>query len=264
MHGGEACNFLSLQHGAASVLSWPPQTRTHRLGCVWYPNDCGLAGLYSGKCRTSVLLTGSWSLAAAAVSGQGGPCAGFSLTIMTYPSSNRYLPRRSAQSLTHHNLTPPASQCCGHFCIDISATASLLYPHDCKQAVRKQHHLLSALPSCGSATHPIHNSARSSKHRRSSQSFAHHWRRHLGHQRAHPEALSARQAPAHQLSLSPSYTPTTLLGWSLVAHAPGTASLQLSACCVLVTTAPPTTARPLRHASPRPSSDLIFCRRYQQ
>jgi hypothetical protein len=163
MHGGEACNFLSLQHGAASVLSWPPQTRTHRLSCVWYPNDCGLAGLYSGKCRTSVLLTGSWSLAAAAVSGQGGPCAGFSLTIMTYPSSNRYLPRRSAQSLTHHNLTPPASQCCGHFCIDIPATASLLYPHHCKQAVRKQHHLSSALPSCGSATHPIHNSARSSQ-----------------------------------------------------------------------------------------------------
>jgi hypothetical protein len=96
----------------------------------------------------------------AAVSGQGGPCAGFS---HTPPSSNRYLPRRSAQSLTHHNLTPPASQCCGHFCIDIPATASLLYPHHCKQAVRKQHHLSSALPSCGSATHPIHNSARSSQ-----------------------------------------------------------------------------------------------------
>jgi hypothetical protein len=180
------------------------------------------------------------------------------------PLLYRYLPRRSAQSLTHHNLTSPASQCCGHFSTDIPATALLLYLHHCKKAVRKQHHLSSALP-CLAVDRPHTQSTTAPvapKHQ-SSQSFAHHWRRR--HQRTPGSSLcqassSSSAQPAHQLAvLHAYYRARVVTGGSRSRY-----GFTSAACLLAVTTAPPTTARPQSHAAPRPSADLLFCRRYQQ
>jgi hypothetical protein len=179
-------------------------TRTHRLGCAWYPIDCGLAELYSGKCRTSVLSTGSWSLAAPPSQARAGPVPDSLIPLL--PLIAICLVAVRNHSLTTTSLLQPANA---------AGISSLIYRQQLRSSI-----LTTANKLCGSsitcrllylAVDRPHTQSTTApvapKHRWSSQSFAHHWRRHLGHQRTPGSSLcqASSSSPAQPLAVLHAY-----------------------------------------------------------